>query len=46
MYRRGCLLYHLSIEKLLVFENERQYAIYSKRNEPRLSVVGAFNFAI
>lgn len=29
-------------EKLLVFENGRQYVIYSKKNEPRLSVVGAF----
>lgn len=42
VYRRGCLLYHLSTEKLLVFENGRQYVIYSKKNEPRLSVVGAF----
>nr|DAS37588.1 MAG TPA: hypothetical protein [Caudoviricetes sp.] len=42
VYRRGCLLYHLSTEKLLIFESERQYAIYSKRNEPRLSVVRAF----
>lgn len=29
-------------EKLLISESERQYVIYSKRNEPRLSVVGAF----
>nr|DAP75144.1 MAG TPA: Putative Holin-like Toxin (Hol-Tox) [Caudoviricetes sp.] len=44
MYRRGCLLYHLSTEKLLIFEGGRQYVIYSKRNEPRLSVVEAFMF--
>nr|DAS92661.1 MAG TPA: hypothetical protein [Caudoviricetes sp.] len=35
-------MYHLSIEKLLDFRGERQCVIYSKRNEPRLSVVGAF----
>nr|DAX88657.1 MAG TPA: hypothetical protein [Caudoviricetes sp.] len=46
MYRRECLLYHLSTKKLLVFKNGRQYIIYSKRNEPRLSVVGAFCFDI
>lgn len=34
VHRRGCLLYHLSTEKLLDFRGERQYAIYSKRNEP------------
>nr|DAL70236.1 MAG TPA: hypothetical protein [Caudoviricetes sp.] len=46
VYRRGCLLYHLSTEKLLIFESGRQYVIYSIKNEPRLSVVGAFLFCV